>query len=186
MDIIHDLPGFQVFDVFEPGNTPTPTEPPPRAAILNFLPRTKRLKIRAYSDFSICSTVPIAGTPTRIVGRLDSGFCIGYLMPSNRATDSQHFIDTYLVVLNTKHTRSRFGRGRGMDDEVNQMSAYLAMIHNARANWLSEVNRVGGGYTAYGLVSDDLRFRFIFLNKRLTIVIPFFLFSSVLTDISDP
>lgn len=54
------------------------------------------------------------------------------------------------------------------------MSAYLAMIHNSRANWLGKVNRVGGDYTAYGLVSDGLRSQFFFLDKRLAVVIPLF------------
>lgn len=170
MDVIHDLPQFQVLDHFKAGGTAP--ERPPSTVIFNpetpYVPIPKRLKIRAYKQQPIAALVGSGGDLAEIVGTFDAAFVCGYLM---RTKSDLSIIQTHLIVLKVRSGHMMMAN-QLVHDSTNQLCAYLAMIQRGQANWYKERggrSRFGLVGTGYGVVSDGMWCRFIEVNVDKTV-----------------
>lgn len=171
MDVIHDLPQFQMLDHFKvAGAAPersqsivtfTPGDP--------YVPTPKRLKIRAYKQQPIATLVGSEGDLAEIVGSFDAAFSCGYLTGNTQSDVT--VIETHLIVLKVQSGRRMMTNQ--VHDSTNQLCAYLAMIQRGQANWYKEVDacrsRFGLEGTGYGVVSDGVWCRFIEVNTDNTV-----------------
>lgn len=179
LDVIHDLPEFQVLDHFKSGET-APEKPP---SVITFTPgepylvAPRRLKIRTYKQQPMSVLTGSGENPTSIVGAIDAAFSCGYIMKSNAT-----FLSTHLVVLKKKRGRMMMVN-RLVHDSTNELCAYLATIQLGQEDWYkqsaSERGRFGVGI-GYGVVSDGEWCRFIEVKGDKTVQIQFKSISSVL------
>lgn len=172
MDVIHDLPQFQVLDHFTAGGT-APERPP---SVITFtpgnpyVPRPKRLKIRAYKQQPIAALVGSEGDLTEIVGSFDAAFSCGYLMRNMESVVT--IIETHLIVLKVRSGHMMMVN-QLVHNSTNQLCAYLAMIQRGQTNWYKEMGRPRSHFgfvgTGYGVVSDGVWCRFIEVNADNTV-----------------
>lgn len=153
LDVIHDLPEYQVMEHFKPGTTSP--EPPPDAI-------EEGVEIFSFQNERISDRAGSGNNLTRLVGIIDDTFSCGYRMTSINGTT---FLRTHLIVLKVEP-------GRLMDfasDSTYQLYAYLAIMQRGQEMCNHHFGQERSLGISYGVISNNGLCRFIELKPDKTV-----------------